>query len=164
MPFYEATSGPATPRSCRLPRRRSSSLPATPALSARPLACWPFSIPGPSQLLYHPHVHCLVTAGGVTDDGRQWRQAKPSFLVPIKALAKIVRGKLRAILQQRRPDLVLPPAVWRKPWIVYCTSWGQGEQAVLEYLARYVFRTAITNSRIVRTSLSSLPYVASLEP
>lgn len=102
------------------------------------------------QLLYHPHVHCLVTAGGVTDDGRHWREAKPGFLVPIKALAKLVRGKLRAILQQKRPDLVLPAAVWRKPWIVYCTSWGQGEQAVLDYLARYVFRTAITNSRIVR--------------
>jgi hypothetical protein len=102
------------------------------------------------QLLYHPHVHCLVTAGGVTDDGRQWRQAKPGFLVPIKALAKLVRGKLRTILQQKRPDLVLPTAVWRKNWIVYCTSWGQGEQAVLDYLARYVFRTAITNSRIVR--------------
>jgi putative transposase/transposase-like zinc-binding protein len=102
------------------------------------------------QLLYHPHVHCLVTAGGVIDDGRQWRQAKPDFLVPIKALAKLVRGKLRAILQQKRPDLILPTAVWRKPWIVYCTSWGQGEQAVLDYLARYVFRTAVTNSRIVR--------------
>jgi hypothetical protein len=101
------------------------------------------------QLLYHPHVHCLVTAGGVTDDGRQWRQAKPDFLVPIKALAKLVRGKLRAILQQSRPDLILPIAVWRKSWIVYCTAWGQGEQAVLDYLARYVFRTAITNNRIV---------------
>jgi hypothetical protein len=101
------------------------------------------------QLLYHPHVHCLVTAGGVTDDGRQWRHAKPGFLVPIKALAKLVRGKLLTILQQKRPDLVLPTVVWRKNWIVYCTSWGQGEQAVLDYLARYVFRTAITNSRIV---------------
>lgn len=101
------------------------------------------------QLLYHPHVHCLVTAGGVTDDGRQWRQAKAGFLVPIKALAKLVRGKLRAVLQHKRPDLDLPAVVWRKAWIVHCTSWGQGEQAVLDYLARYVFRTAVTNSRIV---------------
>jgi hypothetical protein len=66
-----------------------------------------------------------------------------------KALAKLVRGKLKAMLRRRRPDLVLPPGAWRKPWIVHITSWGEGEQAVLDYLARYVFRVAITNARIV---------------
>jgi hypothetical protein len=100
------------------------------------------------QLLYHPHVHCLVTAGGVTPDGRQWRQARPGFLVPVKALARMVRGKLRDALTKRRPDLVLPPSVWRKPWIAHCTYWGEGEQAVLHYLARYVCRVAVTESRI----------------
>jgi hypothetical protein len=64
-------------------------------------------------------------------------------------LAKLVRGKLRAGLQKSRPDLVLPDAVWSKPWVVQCTPWGEGEQAVLDYLARYVFRVAITNTRIV---------------
>lgn len=101
------------------------------------------------QLVYHPHVHCLVTAGGVTDDGRNWRQARPGFLLPVKALAKIVRGKLRDILGKSRPDLVLPASAWRKPWIVHCTYWGRGEQAVLDYLARYVFRVAVSASRIV---------------
>ena len=66
-----------------------------------------------------------------------------------KALAKLLRGKLRAGFAARRPDLVLPQAVWSKPWVVHCTVWGEGEQAVLEYLARYVFRVAITNTRIV---------------
>ena len=51
--------------------------------------------------------------------------------------------------QKRRPDLVLPDAAWSKPWVVHCTAWGEGEQAVLDYLARYVFRVAITNTRIV---------------
>src|ERR1700723_3584658 len=101
------------------------------------------------QLLYHPHVHCLVTGGGVSDDGRHWRPARRTFLVPGKALAKLVRGKLRAALQKKRPDLVLPDAPWSKPWVVHCTPWGEGEQAVLDYLARYVFRVAITNTRIV---------------
>src|SRR5208337_4330544 len=64
-------------------------------------------------------------------------------------LAKLVRGKLRAILRRRRPDLVLPQAAWRKPWVVHITSWGVAEQAVLDYLARYVFRVAITNARLV---------------
>jgi len=101
------------------------------------------------QLVYHPHVHCLVTAGGITDDGRQWRQARPGFLLPVKALAKMVRGKLRSILTKRCPDVVLPVSAWRKSWIVHCTYWGQGEHAVLDYLARYVFRVAICESRIV---------------
>ena len=101
------------------------------------------------QLLYHPHVHCLVTGGGVSDDGADWRPARKAFLVPAKALAKLVRGKLRAALQESRPDLVVPDAAWSKPWVVHCTPWGDSEQAVLDYLARYVFRVAITNARIV---------------
>jgi hypothetical protein len=101
------------------------------------------------QLLYHPHVHCLVTGGGVSDDGRYWHPARNGFLVPFRALAKLVRGKLKAALAQRRPDLVLPEATWSKRWVVHCTAWGEGDEAVLRYLARYVFRIAITNSRIV---------------
>lgn len=101
------------------------------------------------QLLYHPHVHCLVTGGGVSEDGDHWHPARKDFLVPVKALAKLLRGKLRAAFEKRRPDLVLPKTAWSKPWVVHCTAWGEGEQAVLDYLARYVFRVAITNSRIV---------------
>jgi Transposase zinc-binding domain/Putative transposase len=84
------------------------------------------------QLLYHPHVHCLVTGGGVSADGRDWCPARKAFLIPPKALAKLVRGKLEALLRRRRPDLVLPRSAWRKPWIVHITSWGAGEQAVLD--------------------------------
>ena len=101
------------------------------------------------QLIYHPHVHCLVTGGGVSDDGSHWHPARNGFLVPVRALAKLVRGKLKAALAKRRPDLVLPKAAWRKSWVVHCTAWGEGDEAVLRYLARYVFRVAITNNRIV---------------
>jgi len=101
------------------------------------------------QLLYHPHVHCLVSGGGVSQDGGHWLPARKSFLVPAKALARLVRGKLRAAFQKSRPDLIIPEAAWSKAWVVHCTAWGNGEQAVLDYLARYVFRIAITNSRIV---------------
>ena len=101
------------------------------------------------QLVYHPHVHCLVTGGGVSDDGRQWHPARNGFLVPFAALAKLVCGKLRAALSKRRPDLIFPEAAWSKRWVVHCTAWGEGDEAVLRYLARYVFRVAITNSRIV---------------
>jgi Putative transposase/Transposase zinc-binding domain len=101
------------------------------------------------QLHYHPHVHCLVTGGGISDDSEYWHPARKSFLVPMKALAKLVRGKLRAAFEKRRPDLSIPDATWSKPWVTQCTPWGEGEQGVLDYLARYVFRVAITNARIV---------------
>ena len=101
------------------------------------------------ELHYHPHVHCLVTGGGISDDGEHWHPARKSFLVPMKALAKLVRGKLRAAFKHRRPDLSIPEAVWSRPWVTQCTPWGEGEQGVLDYLARYVFRVAITNTRIV---------------
>lgn len=101
------------------------------------------------QLVYHPHVHCLVTGGGVSDDGRDWHPARGKFLVPTKPLAILVRAKMRAALAKRRPDLVLPKAAWRKPWVIHCTAWGDGAEAVLRYLARYVFRVALTEGRIV---------------
>jgi uncharacterized Zn finger protein (UPF0148 family) len=101
------------------------------------------------QLNLHPHVHCLVSGGGISEDGKAWHPARRKFLVPIEALVKLVRGKFRALLQRKCPDLVIPEAVWRTPWILHVTAWGNGEQAVLDYLARYVFRIALTNARIV---------------
>jgi Putative transposase/Transposase zinc-binding domain len=101
------------------------------------------------QLNHRPHIHCLVTGGGVSDDGNRWHPARKGFLVPVQALANLVRGKLRAALKKRRPDLILPKATWAKPWAVDCTAWGEGGEGVLRYLARYVFRVAITNNRIV---------------
>ena len=97
----------------------------------------------------HPHVHCLVSGGGISEDSSVWHPSRRNFLVPIKALAKLVRGKFRALLQRKCPDLAIPDAVWRKPLILHVTAWGSGEQAVLDYLARYVFRVALTNARIV---------------
>jgi hypothetical protein len=102
------------------------------------------------QLHYHPHVHCLVTGGGVSTGATPcWHPARPSFLAPEGAIAKLVCGKLKAWFAQKRPDLIIPASVWRIPWVVRITPWGEGEDAVLKYLARYVFRIAITNSRIV---------------
>lgn len=120
---------------CRDPRR----LGGTPGLLAV-LHTWT------QQLLYHPHVHCLITGGGIADGS--WHPARKDFLLPYPALAKLVRGKLMAAFAKRCPQAVLPKTVWQKPWVVHCTPWGGGAEAVLRYLARYVFRTAISNSRI----------------
>ncbi len=110
------------------------------------------------QLLYHPHVHCLVTGGGISDDGQVWRPARRDFLVPERALSALVRGKVLDALADRRPDLALPAAVRKKKWVADCSAWGKGEQAVLDYLARYVFRVAITNCRILELDSRSVTF------
>ena len=56
-------------------------------------------------LTYHPHVHCLVPAGGVSADRTEWRPARTSYLVPVHALAKLFRGLFLDLVRQERPDL-----------------------------------------------------------
>jgi Putative transposase/Transposase zinc-binding domain len=101
------------------------------------------------QLQLHPHVHCLVTGGGLTEDGTTWHPAGQGFLFPTKALGKLVAGRTLSALKKRCPGLDLPLELWNKPFLVDIKPWGEGEQAVLDYLARYVFRIAITDRRIV---------------
>jgi hypothetical protein len=100
-------------------------------------------------MLYHPHVHLLVTGGGLSHDGQEWLPANPAFLMPEAALAKIFRGKFCAALKQAGLLNQVPRQVWKKDWVVDCLAAGQGRQ-VLNYLARYIFRVAITNSRLER--------------
>jgi Putative transposase/Transposase zinc-binding domain len=102
-----------------------------------------------TTLAYHPHVHCLVPAGGVTEDGR-WVLARKGYLVPVKALAKVFRGMFLAMLRKALPAEDVPDSVWMKPWVVYCKPALQGSERVLRYLARYVHRIALANSRLVR--------------
>ena len=101
------------------------------------------------RLIFHPHVHCLVSGGGLSDDGTVWKSAGKTFLFPKSALAKMVRARLRDAFAEFCPQLAVPRHVWQIPWVVHITPWRQGEHAVLDYLARYVFRIAISDSRIV---------------
>lgn len=99
-------------------------------------------------MLYHPHVHLLVTAGGLSADGTQWIPTKnPKYLVPEGALAVIFRAKLCAAVNKAKLLHRAPPQVWKKKWVVHCQPAGSGRK-VLDYLGRYVFRIAITNSRL----------------
>jgi Putative transposase/Transposase zinc-binding domain len=100
-------------------------------------------------LAYHPHVHGLVPAGGVSADHAEWRPARPTYLVPVQARAKLFRGLFRQLVHQERPDLIIPASVWTSGWVVYCKPTMQGAEPVLQYLGRYIHRIALTNSRIL---------------
>jgi len=98
------------------------------------------------QLLYHPHVHYIVTGGGLTEAGR-WRPARKNFLVAVEALSPIFRAKFRDALKQTELFTQLPAQVWRKDWVVHSEPVGSGTQA-FQYLAPYIFRVAISNNRL----------------
>jgi hypothetical protein len=101
-------------------------------------------------MLYHPHVHMLVTGGALSADGKEWLVTRQSaFLMPEGALAVIFRAKLCAALKKAGLLGQVPRQVWKKDWVVHCKAAGQGRQ-VLNYLARYIFRVAISNSRLER--------------
>ena len=99
----------------------------------------------------HPHAHLLVSGGGVTDDGQSWREPTGQFLVPVKALSKLIAARFRDALKKAKPEVFarVPRKTWKREWCSFCKHYGRGKRAVLDYLARYAFRIAITNTRIV---------------
>jgi len=103
------------------------------------------------QMHYHPHVHLLVTGGGVSDDGQSWCEPPGAFLVPVKALSKLIVARFRDALKKAKPAAFgsLPRKTWKREWCSFCKHYGRGKKAVVDYLARYAFRIAITNARIV---------------
>jgi hypothetical protein len=100
------------------------------------------------MLTYHPHVHYLVPAGGVSEDG-SWLPARKTFLLPVKALSKIFRAKFRQALRKSLCFDDIPSDIWKQDWVVHCQAAGNGLSA-LKYLAPYIFRVAISNNRIVK--------------
>ncbi len=118
-------------------------------------------------LTEHIHVHCIVTGGGLTAEGTQWRPSHPRFLFAVEALSQVFRGKYLAGLRRLRAKHRLHFAgesaalaeqeawqaflgqVQERPWVVYAKPpWGGPEQ-VLKYLSRYTHRVAISNARLV---------------
>ena len=97
-------------------------------------------------LIYHPHIHYLVPAGGLTPDGRRWKAARRKFLLPVKPLGAWMRTLFKETLQKEYPDLFpqVPSKVWKRHWNVDSRPAGSGENA-LRYLSRYVFKTATGN-------------------
>jgi Putative transposase/Transposase zinc-binding domain len=119
------------------------------------------------QLRLHPHVHCVVPAGGLSPDHTRWIRSPDHYFLPKKVLRKIFRGKFVAALQQAFQQgqlrfegdlkLLAQPktfAAWLRPlyrqaWVVYLKPPFGGPQYVLHYLGRYTHRVAISNHRLV---------------
>ncbi len=112
------------------------------------------------QLSFHPHIHCIVSGGGITND--EWKAATKNdwrFLFPVKAMGIVYRAKfmhaLKALLAN---ETVIPKPgtainalvndVYKKDWVVYAKAPFGGPQAVIEYLGRYTHKVAISNHRI----------------
>ncbi len=101
------------------------------------------------QLQYHPHIHYLVPGGAVSSEDGRWHASSPGFFLPVHALSAIFRAKFRDAMDQAGLLAQIPLEVWSIDWNVNCQAVGSG-QTTLKYLARYVFKVAISDSRIVR--------------
>jgi len=142
---------------------------ATPGLTAV-LHTWT------RQYWYHPHVHFIGTGGGLSEQG-QWVDAHPKFLVPVHALSPVFRARFRDALREQYPDIfaTIKPKVWKeKKWVVHSKPVGSGEKT-LSYLARYVYRVALSERSILkhepnritlryRNSGANVPRTMRLEP
>ena len=102
------------------------------------------------NLQFHPHIHMIVTGGGLTRDGK-WRNSKKHFFLPVKVLSAKFRGKFLALLKARFPSLEqsLLSRCYRQKWVVYCKPPFDCAAKVISYLGRYTHRVAISNDRIL---------------
>jgi hypothetical protein len=119
------------------------------------------------QMLHHPHLHCVVPSGGLSPDGTCWVPSRERFFLPVKVLGKLFRGKFLAFLAAafRKKKLQFAGALahLKKPvafdrflrqlrsknWVVYAKRPFAGPQYVIQYLARYTHRVAISNGRLI---------------
>jgi hypothetical protein len=119
------------------------------------------------KLDHHPHIHCVVPAGGLSPDSSRWISSQPNFFLPVAVLKKVFRGKFTEALQQAfrhgrlrfhgRLETLAHPKLfaslvrqtYRKDWVVYCKRPFGGAEHVLRYLGCYTHRVAISNHRLV---------------
>lgn len=107
------------------------------------------------ELLFHPHVHAIVTGGGLSDDGARWARARRHFLFPVRVMGALFRGKMLAALERAHARGLIDlagvdlQALRRKPWIVYAKRPFGGPEQVIRYLGRYTHRVGISNQRLV---------------
>jgi hypothetical protein len=119
------------------------------------------------NLMHHPHLHCVVSGGGLSQNGTRWIASRKHYFLPVRVLSRVFRNKFRALLQRafQRGELTflgeLQPladpnafrcfltAATNREWVVYAKRPFGDPTCVLKYLARYTHRVAISNSRLL---------------
>jgi hypothetical protein len=101
------------------------------------------------QLAYHPHIHYVVPGGALSKKEDRWHPSRMDFFLPGKAMSKIFKAKLRDEMRKSDLDSDIPEEVWNHEWVVNCQAVGAGAHSI-KYLAPYVFKVAISNSRIIK--------------
>jgi hypothetical protein len=119
------------------------------------------------NLLFHPHIHCVIPSGGLAPDRTRWIRGSDRFFLPLKILKKVFRGKFveglkdayaqgRLCLEGQIQHLDRPQCfaaivrkLYRHEWIVYAKAPFGGPEQVLRYLGRYTHRVAISNHRLL---------------
>jgi hypothetical protein len=118
------------------------------------------------KLEHHPHIHCVVPAGGLSLDHTRWIESQPKFFLPVDVLAEVFRGKFTEAMKEifaqgqlgfhgslkplGRPKVFaqLIQLTFRKKWVVYCKRPFGGAEHALRYLGCYTHRVAISNHRL----------------
>ena len=100
------------------------------------------------QLEYHPHIHYIIPGGAFDKESGIWHSSRIDFYVPVSALSEIFRAKFRDKMKNAGLFDQINPIVWKLDWNVNCQAVGSSEGS-LKYLAPYVFKVAISDSRII---------------
>jgi hypothetical protein len=124
----------------------------------------------------HPHIHCVIPGGGLALDHSRWIASRSTFLLPIKVLSRVFRGKfvagLRRLfasdqlrffgecipLHEKKRFALFLRMLYRQDWVVYAKPPFGGPEHVLHYLARYTHRVAISNHRLLSVSASEVRF------
>jgi hypothetical protein len=119
------------------------------------------------NLLFHPHIHCVIPGGGISTDKERWIHPLYPFFLPVKALGKVFRGKFVDGLRRayRKKQLIHAGSIqhlekpqcfsaflrtlFRQNWVVYAKPAFGGPEQVIRYLGRYTHRVAISNHRLI---------------
>ena len=119
------------------------------------------------NLLLHPHIHCVIPAGGISSDHRRWVRPRYPFFLPVRVLSRVFRGKFlaglkrlhrsqklqcagpAATLADAQPFAKLLRRLHHHDWVVYAKPAFGGPMQVLRYLGRYTHRVAISNHRLL---------------
>jgi hypothetical protein len=125
------------------------------------------------KLLFHPHVHAIVTAGGLAHDGATWKRCRGKYLFPVRVMGLLLQGKMIAALRREHrkgrfrgfDELEDPQGfdalvrrIPRKGWNVYAKAPFKKSQHVLSYLGRYTHRVGIANSRLLDVSTEHVTF------